>query len=80
MVEILADDTASIAEREAEERRSSTQVPSHNGQVSDSSDAEKGTSSDDEVHWDHDPRNPYNWPAWKKGSMVVMMSFMAITA
>ncbi|KAK5989442.1 Polyamine transporter 4 [Cladobotryum mycophilum] len=80
MVEVLADDSATMVEREVEDRRGSTAVPSQNEQASDSSDAEKAMTPDDNLHWDHDPRNPYNWPGWKKASMVVMMSCMAITA
>ena len=35
---------------------------------------------DDTVHWDDDPQNPYNWPAWKKTMQIVMLSSIALLA
>ncbi|KAH7114018.1 major facilitator superfamily domain-containing protein, partial [Dactylonectria macrodidyma] len=34
----------------------------------------------DELDWDNNPHNPYNWPAWKKVLQVVMLSSAALLA
>lgn len=31
------------------------------------------------VTWDVDPKNPYNWPQWKKNLQLLMISCVAFT-
>lgn len=42
---------------------------------------EKESVQDSEdVEWDKDPHNPFNWPAWKKALQVIMISSVALLA
>lgn len=34
----------------------------------------------EDMDWDKDPHNPFNWPAWKKALQVSMLSSVALLA